>query len=183
MPLSIALKIFCILCFRSALHACFEKIPAPASVAFLDLWLYTKQSPPVYILTNDTANYERLPDRCLQVLKDKEGKWTTAHVSAPALVNNFQAYNSAKGIDYSVHTIWLRYRLRNTLNRDVNKGFYDQGNPFCEENERTDYNLQYGDGYQQHVAGGWATPWKRKKGLYYEVSTHPLHFLYFTCVV
>jgi len=75
--------------------------------------------PPVYEINADTASDIRLDDSCWQMLEDPEGKWTIDEVNHPPIADKFHA-NTTKvdgilEVDYSIHTFWLRYRLRNNM--------------------------------------------------------------------
>ena len=119
------------------------------SIAFVLCTLLLKANaqnflPPVYEINSETIVWELLPDSCFQILEDGKGKWTIEQVSALPLVNQFHENTTqTNGINYAVHTFWLRFRLRNAMGRTINTGFYDVGWYFWSDNERIDYYLQY----------------------------------------
>src|SRR4051794_23471507 len=77
--------------------------------------------PAVYTINNDTASDYSLDASYTQLLEDSSGNLTIEQVSQlPPLSNGFKDNETAtKGIDYTIHTYWLRFRIRNALNHDV----------------------------------------------------------------
>ena len=76
--------------------------------------------PPAYELISDTGAYVTIDDAYWQFLEDKEGKWTTEDVIRSPITDAFRANDSkTNGVDYRVHVYWIRYRLKNTMNRPV----------------------------------------------------------------
>ena len=50
----------------------------------------------------------------------KKGEWTVEQVKEPPISDDFHANDSkVNGVDYRTHFFWLRYRLKNTLNKAV----------------------------------------------------------------
>src|SRR4249920_1486764 len=75
--------------------------------------------PPAYEIQTDTAVSIRLDDAYWQMLEDPEGKWTIDEVNQSPIAEKFHAnttkVNGILGVNYSIHTFWLRYRLRNNM--------------------------------------------------------------------
>ena len=101
----------------------------PLILLFLFLIKANGQSnlPPAYDIINDTAVHTEIPAGYWKMLEDKEGKLTFRQVIQSPVADEFH-FNKSKDnqVDYTIHTYWFCYRLRNTLSHDVEIGFgYD----------------------------------------------------------
>ena len=75
--------------------------------------------PDVYLITADTGANIVLSPNYWRILGDKEGKLSIEQVTSAVFLDRFYQYDSAKSLDYSVHTIWYKYHLKNTLSHTV----------------------------------------------------------------
>lgn len=84
--------------------------------------------PAAYEINNVSNGQVALPDDKWQMLEDHSGKWTFDQVSRSPLKEKF---HQNTGFDYSIHTYWIRYRIKNNLNTDAaitigsNAAYYD----------------------------------------------------------
>src|SRR5215831_18725793 len=75
--------------------------------------------PPVYEIKTDTA-VANFPDSSCQVLEDAEGKYTIEQVSQFPLATKF---HSNTGINHSVNTYWVRFRIKNDMIHEAKISF------------------------------------------------------------
>src|ERR1700745_1340532 len=76
--------------------------------------------PAVFEIKTDTSEYVPLNDSNWQMLEDREGKWTINDVSNSTIADKFHLNTTkAKGIDYSINTLWFRYHFKNDMNHDA----------------------------------------------------------------
>ena len=114
--------------------------------------------PNVYLITADTATSIILKHEYWRVLGDKKGSLSIEQVSSPTNNARFYLYDSATAIDYSIHTIWYKYHLKNTLSHTVS---------ICVSGE-AEFNDQYyldSAGIWKHEKSGWRVPYSEKDGL------------------
>ena len=79
---------------------------------------------PPYEIKTDTGSYQNFDRSHWQMLEDSSGKLTIEDVNKLPFANRFHIYDSAKGIDFSIHTYWFRYILKNTMNHDVQNIYF-----------------------------------------------------------
>jgi two-component system NtrC family sensor kinase len=111
-----------------------------------------------YVVSADTATTTiMLKPNYWRILGDKAGKLTIMQVASPGYRDQFHLYDSA-ALDYSVHTIWFKYHLKNNLQHNVS---------LCITGG-ADYNdLFYPDssGNWKHEKSGWRVPYSKRDGL------------------
>jgi two-component system, NtrC family, sensor kinase len=120
--------------------------------------------PPAYDIVNDTALHTEIPAGFWKMLEDKEGKLTFQQVIQSPVTDEFH-FNQSKSnqFDYTTHTYWFCYRLRNTMNHDVEIGFgYD--NIQNGGNEQSTFYLKQ-DGKWSKFENGLLAPYRKSKGL------------------
>jgi len=139
-------------------------------VLFILLWFCVFKTigqtylPPVYEIRNDTALSTTLLPEYWKILEDKENKLTIEQVSRPLVANEFH-FNKTKDdyFNYSIHTYWFCYRLRNAMNHDAEIGF---GSDYDEQtgNLQSTYYFYCG-GKWSKFENGLFSKWKKLKGL------------------
>jgi two-component system NtrC family sensor kinase len=76
--------------------------------------------PPAYEIKTDTAVNISLDDAYWQMLEDRAGELTFDQVSQSPLSEKFHPNNTKeKGIDFSIQTYWVRYKLRNSMTNEA----------------------------------------------------------------
>ncbi len=133
------------------------------NIAFLALSHLSAQNTllPAYDLKDDSAALYTIDSTHTQILKDPENKWNITEVSQAPLTNNFYTNNTRT--DFSIKTYWLRFRIHNSLGKEVNLHFL---------NGSGNYDLfEYYYLYLQDSTGKWLeqktgilTPWNNKDG-------------------
>src|SRR6266542_508261 len=116
--------------------------------------------PPVYEILTDTGVYTNLPESYWQILEDKDGKLTFEQVSKFPVTEKFYANSVINGIDYSIHTFWIRYRLKNIMNKEINIGFSNVNSA-----DQSDFYIDQYDNKWIHRVTGYLYPWKERDGL------------------
>ncbi len=114
--------------------------------------------PDIYLITADTAINIALKPNYWRILGDKEGRLSFEQVNSAAFHDRFYQYDSAKAIDYSIHTIWYKYHLKNNLSHTVSLCVYGDA----------EYNDQYyldSAGKWKHQKNGWRVPYSERDGL------------------
>ncbi len=105
--------------------------------------------PPPHIIDTDTLDYVEITDSACQVLEDAEGGWTIDQVTQPPLSDKFHPGSAyLNGIGFSIHTYWMRCRLKNVMNRRADIFFYP---PYA---DRVDYYFSGTDGNWDHESTG-----------------------------
>src|SRR6516162_7132388 len=93
--------------------------------------------PPVYEIKTDTAVYTALPNSYWQILEDKDGKYSFDDVRKQPVANRFHYYTSKSDQqDYSIHSYWFRYALKNTTDHDAKICLF---NSIVNWNEQSDF--------------------------------------------
>ncbi|HEX6848941.1 MAG TPA: ATP-binding protein [Chitinophagaceae bacterium] len=108
--------------------------------------------PPVYEIKSDTAFEQVLDNVYWQVLEDRTGKLKIEQVTTIP----FQNSRDSK-IDTTLHTYWLRYRLRNTLSNEINISL-------ATKSDQSDFYLFRGAERPKHFVTGSMYPWNKKDG-------------------
>ena len=115
---------------------------------------------PIYEITNDTALSTTVPSENWKMLEDKESKLTIEQVRQLPVAGEFH-FNQTKDdyFNYSIHTYWFCYRLRNAMNHDAEIGF---GSDYDEQsgNQESTYYFYCGDKWSKFENGLFS---KRKK--------------------
>ena len=118
--------------------------------------------PPVFEINADTTSDIRLDDSYWQMLEDREGKWTIDEVSRPPIADKFHAnttkVNGILEVDYSIHTFWLRYRLRNNMT-------YPARIALLKNVAYADLYTRTSDGTGHHKETGTLVPWSKRSDL------------------
>src|SRR5262245_7610955 len=109
--------------------------------------------PPAFEITSDTILYEELDGDHWQMLEDPTDALTLHEVSGSGLSSKF---HDGRIVDYSIHTFWVRFRLKNMMPREAKISFNE---PYCD----------YADVYLSHDSAGWEKksfgrlyPWNKK---------------------
>ena len=111
---------------------------------------------PVFRITTDTIPYFPLRIDSLQVLEDNAGKLTFDQVSQEPIINRFHAFKD-DGFNFSVHTYWFRFRLKNAMDHDA-KICIGSDAQYC------DFYVMDERGSLQHFLFGSDVPWSEKSG-------------------
>ena len=115
--------------------------------------------PPVFEIKTDTAFVNFLPPSYWQILGDKNGTLSLDQVSQSPLANSFRYYNSqANKNDFSIHSYWVRYVLRNEMDHDAKIFLGSIGG-------RSDFHFIYADGKIFHKITGTFVPWDQRDGI------------------
>ncbi len=132
------------------------------NIAFLALSHLFAQNTllPAYDLKEDSAALYTIDSTHTQILKDPGNKWNITEVSQVPLSNNFFTNNA--GTDYRTKTYWLRFRIHNSLDREVNLHFLNGAN--YELIEYYYLYLQDSSGKWLEQRAGILTPWNNKAG-------------------
>ncbi len=82
-----------------------------------------KNLPSAYEIITDTAVIIRLDNAYWQMLEDPDGKWTIDDVSRSPISEKFHANTTETkgilGVDYSINTFWMRYRVKNSMSHEA----------------------------------------------------------------
>ena len=132
------------------------------SSAILSLNLITiaqDNLPPVYEISTDTSFHTELPNAYWQMLEDPRGKWTINDVSNSPVSNTFHS-NTAKNnqFNYSIHTYWFRFRLKNVKKNEATIGFGD------ESSEQAEVYAIGKNGKWERFENGSIVPWSILSG-------------------
>src|ERR1051326_4335500 len=106
--------------------------------------------PAAQIIDTDTLDYVTISDSTCQTLEDAGGTWTIDQVTQPPLSDKFHSnstYNN--GVGYSIHTYWMRCRLKNIMNKRADIFFYT---PYA---DRIDYYFSRSDGRWDQESSGY----------------------------
>src|SRR5690242_14232938 len=116
-------------------------------------------TPPVYAIKTDTNITQQLNAGYWQLLEDKSGKWTIAQVSREPLTNKFHWHDTVlKGVDTLVNTYWIRYRLKNEMDKETKIALQASA-------EREDFYVRSPDSGWKHFVTGFIVPWEKRDGL------------------
>jgi signal transduction histidine kinase len=106
--------------------------------------------PPAFEIKSDSAILVTLPEEFWQVMEDREGNWSVDRLIIPGEGHKFHADSSRfTGIDYSIHTFWVRYRLKNMLNQPLSVAFSNTN----AADKSVFYFRQAGRSWTQQVTG------------------------------
>ncbi|MFI5185326.1 MAG: ATP-binding protein [Chitinophagales bacterium] len=112
-----------------------------------------------YEIKRDTGLYQNLDTAHWQMLEDPSGKLTLEEVSKPPLINKFHTDNTqTTGIDYSIHTFWFRYSLKNEMEHDVKIAIPELAS-------YADLYINGANGVWNHQITGDLVPWSKRDGL------------------
>src|SRR5215831_5089187 len=112
---------------------------------------------PVFPIATDATSFRLLPMDSLQVLEDSTGKLTFEQASTVPGINQFHVCRD-DGFNFSVHTYWFRFRLKNMMDHDA-KICLESDAQYC------DFYVQDQPGSWQHFTIGADVPWSKKAGL------------------
>jgi signal transduction histidine kinase len=119
--------------------------------------------PPAFEIKTDTALYTILPNQYWQILADKNGKFSFDDVRKLPVANSFQYYTSKSNQpDYSIHSYWFRYTLKNTMDHDSKIYLFDTIGSWSEQ---SDFYFVNNVGKMTHQANGFLTPWTKLNGI------------------
>ncbi|MCW5914721.1 MAG: hypothetical protein KIT66_08955 [Chitinophagaceae bacterium] len=111
--------------------------------------------PPPYIISADTATTKtQLPDSCWQMLTDSTGKMTLQEA-----ISSDQFQNTSREIDYHFKTYWIRYRIKNQMNKDVQIALWADNISY------SDFYVKTDDTNWQHFRSGGLVPYSKRNGL------------------
>ncbi len=148
------IKIILLLCLPAFVMAQNKKADSVSSKQAMA----NPSEPDMYLIIADTATDITLKPNYWRILGDKEGKLSIEQVHSPAFRDRFYQHDSAKAMDYSIHTIWYKYRLKNTLSHMVS---------VCVSGD-AEFNDQYyldSAGKWKHEKNGWRVPYSERDGL------------------
>jgi two-component system, NtrC family, sensor kinase len=136
-------------------------------IIFIFLWFCAFKAigqnnlPRTFEITTDTTEWIVLPDSAWQVLYDREGKWGIEQVSQSPIKDKFSS-NSTRinGVDYTLHFFWLRYRIKNTLKREIKICLTNATNA-----DQSDFYLSHETRKWSHYVTGTLYPYDKKDGL------------------
>ena len=115
--------------------------------------------PPAFEIKTDTILTQNIGYSYWQMLEDKEGKWSVEQVNKLPLSAKFHKRDSAMaGKDIAANTNWVRYRLRNTMNRQAKISLDAYS-------EQDDFYVFDENGSSTHFLTGSLVPWPKKDGL------------------
>ena len=121
--------------------------------------VHAQKLPPAYEIKSDTILSQVLDNTYWQMLPDKTGKWTIKDVSNSSFTNSFYRRDSApKTIDTIANTYWIRYRIKNGRNSNVNFSLDSYS-------EQDDFYVFDSIGKYKHFLSGHMMPWSKKDGL------------------
>jgi two-component system, NtrC family, sensor kinase len=119
--------------------------------------------PPVYNIINDTVLHTEIPTGYWKMLEDKEGKLTFQQLIQSPIVDEFHFnQSSVNQFNYAIHAYWFCYRLRNTMSRDIEIGFYEDIQNVG--NEQSTFYLKQ-DGKWNEFENGLLAPRRKLNGL------------------
>jgi two-component system, NtrC family, sensor kinase len=120
--------------------------------------------PALYDIVNDTALHTEIPAGYWKMLEDKGGRLTLQQVTQSPVADEFH-FNQSKDnqYDYRIHTYWFCYRLRNTMNHDIEIGFVNDDIQ-NQSNEQSTFYLKQ-DGKWNKFENGLLAPRRKLNGL------------------
>ena len=114
---------------------------------------------PFYEITTDTILNDVVEHPFWQILKDPKGKWTINDVTTPPVIHYFQTdSNDRKSINYSINTVWFRYRIKNVMKKAAKISIKAN----WEKSELYFFNP---NGVMTTKTTGWLYPWNKRDGL------------------
>ncbi len=113
--------------------------------------------PPVYEIKSDTGVYFTIDANYWQLLEDKEGNLTIKEANQLPVSEKFHQSNQ---IDYRIHYYWFRYRLKNSMNKDVTICLPNTTNA-----DQSDYYVYNEYDKWTHFTTGILYPYSKKDGL------------------
>ncbi len=117
--------------------------------------------PPAFEINSDSSTSVALTENYWQVMEDRQSNWSIERLNYPDGDNNFQTdYSGMNGIDYSVHTFWIRFSLKNKLNRSLSVAL-----PNTNKASRSDFYILRPDSGWEHQVTGLLYPYRKRDGL------------------
>lgn len=117
--------------------------------------------PPTYEIRTDEQTYDTLDAKYWQLLEDKEGKWALEKISQSTETNTFHSnVNGKNEVNYEVNFYWLRYRLKNILNKEAKVCLTNIMNA-----DQSDFYLLNKSNRWSHYTTGVLCPNAKKNGL------------------
>lgn len=110
-------------------------------------------SPPVYIISADTAAYQVLPETCWQVMTDPGEKMQLAQA---IVATDFQS-NDQK-VNYKNHVYWQRFQLASSIEKEIKIAL-------PEPSFYADLFAKTNNSEWKHYITGNGVPWSRRDGL------------------
>jgi len=118
--------------------------------------------PPTYIIATDTTTKDfSLPDSCLQIMEDPQGEMKFQNV---LISDNFQ--NGGKKGNSEIKAYWLRYRIENKMQKELQLTFWLNKIPFADLFVKSDSSSW------QHSRTGILVPWSQRDGLKSLMAIH-----------
>jgi two-component system, NtrC family, sensor kinase len=115
--------------------------------------------PPAYQIQTDTLEYFELDHDFWQVLNDPKATYTINQITQPALSAQFHHLQTGTNHpDNFSSTHWLKYQLKNTMNRRAEIAF-------STGSDQSDYYLFRKDSAMAHFITGRTVPWEKRDGL------------------
>ncbi|MXV14795.1 sensor histidine kinase [Hufsiella ginkgonis] len=115
--------------------------------------------PPPYVVVTDTADTVNLSHKYWQYLGDNDAGLKLNDVLSPAKRKLFNYTVANREFPKRLHTLWLRYRLRNALDRPVSIAIAENGI------DRAEVNASINGGKWVRYVTGERVPWRERSGL------------------
>jgi signal transduction histidine kinase len=119
------------------------------------------QQPPAYLINNDTITYFEPGKEYWRILEDKNDAFTITQVSSSAFENKFHLNPKGRNvIDYSIHSFWIRYRLKNVTTQPFTICFLNNNLA-----DQTDFYISANNNEWLHKVTGNFYPLDKRDGL------------------
>ena len=104
--------------------------------------------PETYLIKTDTAAEIQLERKYWRVWDDSATNTKFEVVSSPVFANRFRQFDTAQQFDFSVKTYWFKFKIKNTLQKDIEIGIAA---------EASEADIYYPDSSKQwkHLETGW----------------------------
>ncbi|MBR2648732.1 MAG: hypothetical protein IKD55_07815 [Sediminibacterium sp.] len=104
--------------------------------------------PETYLIKTDTAAEIQLERKYWRVWDDSATNTKFEVVSSPVFANRFRQFDTAQQFDFSVKTYWFKFKIKNTLQKDIEIGIAA---------EASEADIYYSDSSKQwkHLETGW----------------------------
>lgn len=114
--------------------------------------------PTQFQLQSDTITRQEINSSFWYILDDEEGRFTIDDVIKEPLKSKFfQIGNNRQSTSAFVSTHWLRYAVKNVMNREAEICFYTAA-------EKSDFYIFRQNNKEEHFVTGTTYPWSKKEG-------------------
>jgi hypothetical protein len=118
---------------------------------------------------SDTARTCLVPDSNVQILEDPSGRLGIQDVTKPSYARKLRHnFSRDAGVDYRIHTFWLRYELSNGVDNEA--GIYLTNS---NDADRSDFYLANDSAGWTHLVTGFIYPWNKREG-FKEMNNIPI---------